>query len=325
MLFGPILKAGVDDDELVSIDTLEASFEKRILKSYKQFLLNVRSPNMLREARQHLSDISWIIGHIDQKIQPTGFLLNELFNVAGRKEAAVISAKLGKRVIFDPLDPITLGVQKDNRLSFINEFNRKQRLVSRETLLEAKRRRLNAEDTFKALQTSVGLTAHQERIVNNYRRLLEKGSTDALERTLRDRKFDGVLSRSLKGGEPLTNKQIDRMSEAYRTKFKAYRAANIARTEALKAANNARYMAHKQAASQGMSEDTVIRTWHSMEDEKVRDTHEELNGQQVEGMDEPFESDSGALLMFPGDPTAPADEIVNCRCFVTYRMRRAKR
>lgn len=46
-----------------------------------------------------------------------------------------------------------------------------------------------------------------------------------------------------------------------------------------------------------------------------RDTHMELHGQEVP-YDEPFQSSSGALLMFPGDNSAPPEEVINCRCYM---------
>ena len=51
-----------------------------------------------------------------------------------------------------------------------------------------------------------------------------------------------------------------------------------------------------------------------------RDTHMEMHGQEVP-YDEPFQSPSGAMLMFPGDNSAPPEEVVNCQCFmeVFYR------
>ncbi len=55
--------------------------------------------------------------------------------------------------------------------------------------------------------------------------------------------------------------------------------------------------------------------WVSMDDNRVRETHQVLDGQTVE-VDEPFVSPSGAQLMFPGDPAAPPDETINCRCLI---------
>ncbi|MDB5724627.1 MAG: putative head morphosis protein, partial [Novosphingobium sp.] len=49
-------------------------------------------------------------------------------------------------------------------------------------------------------------------------------------------------------------------------------------------------------------------------DKRVRDTHRGMNHQTV-GQNESFVSPSGARLRYPGDPLAPAAEIINCRCW----------
>lgn len=55
-------------------------------------------------------------------------------------------------------------------------------------------------------------------------------------------------------------------------------------------------------------------TWVSMGDDKVRETHQEADG-QVKPIDEPFDV-GDYQLMFPGDDSlgAGAEEICNCRC-----------
>ena len=52
---------------------------------------------------------------------------------------------------------------------------------------------------------------------------------------------------------------------------------------------------------------------------RTRLTHAVLDGKTA-GLREPFRSPSGAFLMFPGDPSAPGAEIINCRCNLTYRI-----
>lgn len=54
--------------------------------------------------------------------------------------------------------------------------------------------------------------------------------------------------------------------------------------------------------------------WKSMRDNKVRDSHRNVDG-QVQPIDKPFEV-NGYYMMYPMDDTygAPLDEICNCRC-----------
>lgn len=58
------------------------------------------------------------------------------------------------------------------------------------------------------------------------------------------------------------------------------------------------------------------KTWHTMEDERVRDTHEYIDGMTV-GIDEAFFTYDGDSAQFPGDFSLPQNSI-NCRCFLTY-------
>jgi hypothetical protein len=92
----------------------------------------------------------------------------------------------------------------------------------------------------------------------------------------------------------------------------SYRAMRIARTEVVSASN-----ASSIAGARSVS-DKLSKRWLSSRDARVRTDHSSADGQTV-GMDEPF-SVGGYELMFPGDGSrgAPASEIVNCRCTVTY-------
>lgn len=57
----------------------------------------------------------------------------------------------------------------------------------------------------------------------------------------------------------------------------------------------------------------TTKTWISMRDGRVRDTHANMDG-QTQPLGSPFVSPSGATLMFPCDPTAPIEETAGCRC-----------
>jgi len=101
---------------------------------------------------------------------------------------------------------------------------------------------------------------------------------------------------------------IDRIDSVYQFAMDT-RADRIARTETIGAANAGGFEAMKKTGVQR-------KEWLSSRDDRVRETHKELDGVQV-GIDEPFISPSGAKLQYPGDPEAPADEIIQCRCTPT--------
>ena len=99
---------------------------------------------------------------------------------------------------------------------------------------------------------------------------------------------------------------VDRINEVYEFAAEG-RAERIARTEVLGAANKGNYEGWKEVGVEK-------KKWLSSRDGKVRDTHQERNiPETVVGINEPFMIGDSAL-MFPGDPSGPAGEIINCRC-----------
>lgn len=84
----------------------------------------------------------------------------------------------------------------------------------------------------------------------------------------------------------------------------------IARFEVVGGANEA------AVAQAGEAQDLLgvplTKAWLSAQDERVRPTHEEADGQEV-GLDDAFEVGAD-LLMYPGDPDGSAEEILGCRC-----------
>jgi uncharacterized protein with gpF-like domain len=65
-----------------------------------------------------------------------------------------------------------------------------------------------------------------------------------------------------------------------------------------------------------------VQTWNTAGDERVRESHADMEGQQVP-LGQPFVSGLGNDLMYPGDPSAPAEDVINCRCVVTRELSHA--
>ena len=87
-------------------------------------------------------------------------------------------------------------------------------------------------------------------------------------------------------------------------------ATRTARTMCTAAENSGRQSAYNRAAKDGIK---FTKTWLAALQGNTRDTHKYLN-QQTQPHNKPFESSSGAVLMFPGDWHAPPAEVYNCRC-----------
>jgi len=61
------------------------------------------------------------------------------------------------------------------------------------------------------------------------------------------------------------------------------------------------------------------KTWVTRGDTRVRPAHAELAGKTVR-LDKPF-SVQGSTLMRPGDPEAPPDLVIGCRCHLAYSVK----
>ena len=109
------------------------------------------------------------------------------------------------------------------------------------------------------------------------------------------------ITEGLIKGETINQIQ-DRIRKVYN--MASSRALTIARTETVSAVMSGRLKAFK-----GMGVKKVM--WVTAKDERVRDSHVRINGTiQVLGKRFP----NGCR--YPGDPTAPAGEVINCRCVI---------
>lgn len=96
--------------------------------------------------------------------------------------------------------------------------------------------------------------------------------------------------------------------------FKGDRAKTIARTETAAALNYAKHWYATEVAQRfGVA---LTKRWSAINDSRTRFTHALAHGQK-KLLNEPFEVGSG-LLMYPGDPSGPPQEVINCRCVEVY-------
>lgn len=106
------------------------------------------------------------------------------------------------------------------------------------------------------------------------------------------------------------------MARAIKKKMGSYngRPLTIAKTETHRITETIKNDAMGEIAK----ELPMLKTWHSMGDGAVRDSHRKMDGQTVK-MDEPFILPSGKKTMYPGQ-SGEAKEDINCRCFVSYEV-----
>jgi uncharacterized protein with gpF-like domain len=99
------------------------------------------------------------------------------------------------------------------------------------------------------------------------------------------------------------------LSEDVFPDMKTWQARRVAQTEVISASNKGNLTAYRSAS--GVSG----KKWLATDDHRVRESHEDIDGQERE-LGEPFETGNGNEAMFPGDPSLPASDRINCRCAV---------
>lgn len=325
----PLLKI-LSPEEQLKLDRLKAQAESRVRRALERFLRAVTSELVLRRILRLLEvgDTEGVLRIIDESIVDTSGVLSDVFIDAAKDVTVDVLEQLADQVptplvgiAFDPNHPEATRLMEQNRLEFIRGFTEQQREATRAALAQALRTGAGPLETARIIRASLGLTEHQELAVLNYRRLLELGLREALERDLRDRRFDRTIQRAIGAEVPLTQQQIDRMVDRYRQRFLAYRSEVIARTETTKIMSQARHLAVLQVMQQaGITDNQVKRSWVTNLDGRERPSHHEMDGQEVTGMNSYYTSPSGARLKYPGDPEAPAGEIIQCRCAETFRF-----
>ena len=130
--------------------------------------------------------------------------------------------------------------------------------------------------------------------------------------TTRER-LRATIELGVQGGE--TVQQVARrIDDLYLDEIIPNRSMVIARTEVGASANFASHDAAACGARQAGFE--LNKVWNAIQDDRTRDDHADADGQVV-AMSEPFQV-GGDLLAWPGDPAGDPEQIIQCRCFLTY-------
>lgn len=239
----------------------------------------------------------------------TGLRLNIIFNVRHLS---------GERMLRDYAARLVQGIDDNSRA------------MLRTVLTDGLARGQGSRATARELLSYIGMTDYSAKIALNFRRKLETDPKSLLAELssepkkgnylLRDRRLDGIIRRAVRDGKPIAAADIDKIITAYTNRSIRERAISIARTETLKAVNAGQHASYVQAVESGkVAAQDIRKTWWATRDNRVRDTHKELDRESV-GLNEYFVSSSGARLLHPGDESAPASEVCNCRCVAVYRI-----
>lgn len=124
------------------------------------------------------------------------------------------------------------------------------------------------------------------------------------------KKITGEISRGLSSGQMYS--EITRNIAGW-ARIPKNNAVRIARTEAHRIQTKASMNACNKAKEKGAD---VVKQWDASLDGKTRDSHRAVDG-EIRELDEKFSNG----LMYPGDPSGAAEEVINCRCALLQRAR----
>lgn len=311
--------------EIERLDELLTKQEAKVRRAFLRYVELVQGSSVMALVLERLeqNDVRGAFAIIETYIARYADVLSDIQLEVGRETAAELQRLVGDAaaaISFDASFPRAAELVRTQRLGLIREFSDGQFRAVQQAVARGVSQGMGALELARRFRSAVGLTAQQESAVANFRRLLENDPAKALGRELRDRRFDRAVARAADDGTRLNRRQIDTMVNRYRARAIMARADTISRTEALRAYSEAREEALEQMLDQtGIDHERVERTWNSTRDERVRDHHAAMQGQK-RPLGEPFVDGLGNRLRYPGDPDAPAETVIQCRCTLTFRI-----
>lgn len=317
-----IRKAEEDKNEVL-LAALLASFEPKLYRLFMEMVNALRDPRVLAEITRLIEQgqINTAIAQIQRHVTTFATEAVSFYVTSGQMTAQALSGMLGVKVSFDQTNARAVRLMQEARFRLIREFTQDQREALRAIMTSSIAQGMNPRQQASLIIDVLGLNARQVDSINRYRSMLQNNSAEALRRELRDRRFDRTVANTFSGGDGLTPDQIERMVARYTQNQLDYRARMIARTEALRAVNQASYEAFQQAIDSGDVEANKLQhEWVTALDNRVRDSHSSMHGQK-RPFGQPFISGSGSALLYPGDPSAPASEVIHCRCVLATTIK----
>ena len=151
------------------------------------------------------------------------------------------------------------------------------------------------QNSFASLGSAVG--AQRVTLVSG---TAKKTLIDLTQKLLRDPEF--MVLGTIEKGRILRNQF---------NKYSTYQSRRLVQTEATNAAN----FATMESATTIFPGAQMMKEWIASFDDRTRSTHAEAGASEPIPYNDAFMV-GGSLLMYPGDPSGPAAEVVNCRCSV---------
>ena len=260
--------------------------EPRVRRAFEQAINSIRDEISEAEiaALIERGDIDGIMARITPQLLEDNFqvvaaAISQAVLAGGEVAAALQPAVIGVNgqtvnFVFNATNPRLASFAQRATAQRIREISEDVRGVMRGVIQRGTLVGDNPRTTARAVRESLGLTAKQELAVRNYRAALETNSSSALQRALRDRRFDPTVRRAIEQGVQLSDDQINRMVERYRARYVKYRSEVIARTESIRAVQGAQHELFQSYIDDGrIAPQQVRRFWHYTQDERTRAEH----------------------------------------------------
>lgn len=246
--------------------------------------------------------------------------VNDEFGTAMAKELKPLKPVIGPPVEFrfDVLDDKVIGMVQRQSSTLLKDFKGTAKAGIRQYILDGMRRQISPKEVAAAMfkDKVIGLSARGAQAVANYRAMLE--GTDrksvlsgALQRELRDRRFDSVVSSAMANSAKLPKAKIDQMVKAYSDRMLRHELKTLATTETLQAHEAVKQHLWLDAVTRGyIDPKRYVKKWYVAKDERTCKVCTAIaalnpNGVPINGL---FKTPTG-LPPLAGPLAHP-----NCRC-----------
>jgi hypothetical protein len=187
-------------------------------------------------------------------------------------------------------------------------------LVSLRDDLGLPRKGTDTMDRLAVAGDEVGRTAVQKvikRWVNNGRILDQAKTVEDSVRSI----IQGIIDKALNAAETPGAAEIAKEIENAISNVPYWKAEQIARTEVHTAMQEASREVMVEIAEE--AEIAMDKIWASAEDDRTRESHRDMDGKRQPLKGGVFDV-AGTSMDGPGDPAGGPENVINCRCVLTY-------
>lgn len=183
----------------------------------------------------------------------------------------------------------------------------------RDVMRAGLRRGANPIAIAREAKFAIGLSGYDVSLIESFELQLRGDTASALQRTLRDRRFDATVRKAAE----LTDEQVATMREAYTARLHRWRAETYSRTTTLDALREGQLSTWQSIAEdRGVSKSRLFKFWICTMDGRERPTHHDMHERGVP-LDEPW------IVPGVGPVMTPGDNEYNCRCAQVVRLQPA--